>query len=173
MKKERQRLLKLILTAVMAALCLVLERFASFNTLGLKIGLGFVPVVLLAVVCGPGYAAAAWALADLIGALCIPFGPYHPGFTAIAFLMGWIYGVCLCQKKLRWWQVVLPTAINFLILGPFVNTVWLAQLYSSKTYWGWFVMRITTEYSVLIVLNLILIPVLFRLGRLLRRRMET
>lgn len=173
MRKSQQRLLKLILTAVMAALCMVLDRFASFQVINLKIGLAFVPVVLVAVLCGPIHAAVCWAIADLVGALCFPFGPYHPGFTVVAGLMGAIYGLLLYRGKLTWWKVLLPAVVNCLILGLFLNTLWISQLYSSKTYWGFFISRLSTEYSILFPLNLILIPAIHRLGLFLRGRMET
>ena len=172
MKKRQKHLLCCILTAVMAALCMVLERFASFQAFSFKIGLGFVPIVLIAVLCGPIYAALAWGIADVVGALCFPFGVYHPGFTIVAALMGLVYGLFLHRSKLRWWQVILPAGINCLILGLCINTFWLSQLYTSKTYWGFFVSRLLTEYSILLPLNLLFIPVLFRLGLFLRRRMD-
>ena len=171
MRKSQKHLLCCIITAMMAALCMVLERFASFNTLGFKIGLGFVPSVLVAVLCGPLYAALAWGIADLVGALCFPFGVYHPGFTAVAALMGAVYGLFLYRSKLRWWQVLVPALVNCL-LGLFLNTLWISQLYTSKTYWAFFISRLSTEYSILLPLNLIFIPLLWRLGMILRRRMD-
>ena len=172
MRKSQRHLLKLILTAVMAALCMALERFASFNAFGFKIGLAFVPVVLVAIICGPIHAAACWAIADLVGALCFPFGVYHPGFTVVAGLMGAVYGLFLYREKLTWWRVLLPALINCMILGLFLNTLWISQLYSSKTYWGFFISRLTTEYSILFPLNLVFIPALHRLGVFLRQRMD-
>ena len=155
----------------MAALSMALNRFASIHTMGWTIGFAFIPIVLTAVLCGPLWAAAAGGLADFIGALLFPFGPYFFGFTATAALMGAVYGLFLFGKRLRWWQVVLPALINNLLFGLVVNTLWVSILYGSKTYWGWFVYRLP-EYAVLIPMNLIFIPVLFRLGAVLRRRMQ-
>ena len=171
MRKSQQRLVRLIFSAMMAALCMVLDRFASFKVINLKIGLAFVPVVLVAVLCGPLHAALTWGIADLIGALCFPFGPYHPGFTAVAIVGGLLYGLFLHCEKLTFWRVLTPALLNAL-LGLFLNTLWISQLYTSNTYWGFFVGRLATEYSILFPLNLILIPVMHRLGLLLLRRME-
>ena len=169
MKQRERHLLCLTISAVMAAVSMVLNRFASIHTMGWTIGFAFVPIVLCAVLCGPFWAAAAGGLSDLVGALLFPFGPYFPGFTVCAALMGLIYGYFLYRPRLRWWQIVLPALVNNLILGLFLNTLWVSILYGSKTYWGWFLYRLP-EYAILVPLNLILIPVLYRLGILLRRR---
>lgn len=169
MKKRNRYLFRLVVSASMAAASMVLNRFASIHTMGWTIGFAFVPIVLTAVLCGPFWAAAAGALADFVGAILFPFGPYFPGFTVCGAVMGLVYGLFLYRKNLRWWQVVLPALINNLILGLLVNTLWVSILYGSKTYWGWFVYRLP-EYAVLVPLNLFFIPVLFRLGAILRRR---
>ncbi len=171
MKKSLKHLLCLTVTASMAALSMVLDRFCSIQTEGWKIGFAFIPIVITATLCGPVYAAAAGAIADFVGAILIPKGIYHPGFTIIGALMGMVYGLFLCGKKLHWWQIVLPTLINNLIFGLLINTIWVSMLYGSRTYWGWFLYRLP-EYAILIPLNLFFIPVLFRLGITLRRRMD-
>lgn len=170
MKKNDFSLTANVITAVMAALSMILNRFASIHTMGWTIGFAFVPIVLVAILNGPWPAAIAGALADFVGAILFPFGPYFPGFTVVGAIMGLVYGLFLHREKLRWWQVVLPAVINNAILGLVVNTVWVSILYGSKTYWGWFVYRLP-EYAVLVPMNLLFIPVLFRLGVILRRRM--
>ncbi len=170
MRESHDHLLYLTITASMAALSMVLNRFASIHTAGWTIGFAFVPIVIVAIACGPAYAAVAGALADFVGAMLFPFGVYFPGFTVVAALMGAVYGLFLHGRTLRWWQVVLPALINNLIFGLLINTIWVSILYGSRTYWGWFVYRLP-EYAILIPLNLFFIPVLFRLGAILRRRM--
>lgn len=151
--------------AMMTALSVVLNRFCSIHTAGWTIGFAFVPVALTAAVYGPAAGAAVGGLADLVGALLFPFGPYHPGFTVIGALMGAIYGWFLYNRTpVRFLPHILPPAlINNLLLGLCVNTVWVSQLYGSRTYWGWFVYRLP-EYAVLVPLNLIFLPVLVKLA---------
>ena len=154
--------------AMMTALAVVLNRFCSIHTAGWTIGFAFVPVALTAIVYGPAAGAAVGALADLIGALLFPFGPYHPGFTAVGALMGAVYGWFLHKNNVRFFPHILaPAVINNLLLGLCVNTVWVSQLYGSRTYWGWFVYRLP-EYAVLVPLNLILLPVLLQLAKQIR-----
>ena len=164
-RDTRGSLRRLAACAMMTALTVVLNRFCSIHTAGWTIGFAFVPVALTAIVYGPLAGAAVGGLADLIGALLFPFGPYHPGFTAVGALMGAAYGWLLHREKPRFFpHVVTPALLNNLLLGLCVNTLWVSQLYGSKTYWGWFVYRLP-EYAVLVPLNLLLLPVLLRLKK--------
>ncbi len=85
----------LTLSALLAALEIVLSRFLSISAWNTKIGFAFVPVALAALLLGPLNAGIVAALADFLGALLFPVGPYFPGFTLTAFLMGLCYGVFL------------------------------------------------------------------------------
>lgn len=174
---HRNQIVRLItFTALLVALGVVLDRLSVLNP-GWKIGFGFIPVVVAAVLYGPVVAALVYGLSDLIAALLLPIGPYFPGFTACAAVMGAVYGIFLYQKKddtalplsvgLKWKKITFmgnilpPTVINSLI-GLFINTVWVSILYDSKAYWGWWMYRLP-QYAVLIPLNLVLIPTLIHL----------
>jgi len=171
--------------AMLIALEIVLNRIFSINTMGLKIGFSFVPIVIGAALYGPAFAAIIYMLADLIGAWLLPIGPYHPGFTVSAALMGLVYGLCLYQKpasagrttigrfqgygKIPYFpNVVIPPVVNNIVIGLLINTCWVAMLYGKRTYWGWFTYRLA-EYAVLVPLQLVMIPILLRLCRELRK----
>lgn len=157
----------IVYSGIFIALEIVLNRFCSINTMGLKIGFGFVPIVLAAIVSGPVQAAVIYGLSDLIGAILFPIGPYFPGFTVCAAAMGAVYGMFLHKKsgaKLKFFpNVIVPVLINSIVIGLFVNTLWVSILYGSKTYWGWFLYRIP-EYLIMIPTNCILIPIIYRLN---------
>lgn len=171
MRKSQQRLLKWIITAVMAALCMVLDRFVSYMDSNLKIGISFLPIILVAILCGPIHSMAAWALADLVGSFVFAKGAPIPGITVVYALMGLVYGLFLYFGKLRWWKILLPAAINNFLLALFGTTFFLAQLTGLQTYWPRVGARLL-QCTILFGLNLILIPVAYRLGLILRRRME-
>ncbi len=167
--------------AFLVALDIVLNRFCSINTAGYKIGFAFVPIVIAAAVFGPVAAAVSYALADFLGAILFPIGPYHPGFTICAALMGIMYGIFLYKpddpsvKTLVKWDkirffpnVVIPAFVNNLVFGLLINTIWVAMLYGSKTYGGWFLYRLP-EYAILIPMNLILTPILLKLCNELKK----
>ena len=87
--------------------------------------------------------AAVWGLADLIGAILFPRGVYFPGFTVTSALKGALFGWFLHKKDARFFpHAVVPTLVNNFVIGLAVDTLWIAILYSSKTYWGYFVGRI-------------------------------
>ena len=170
-KSKTFSLRMIVYCALLVAMEVVLSRFVSINTAGWKIGFSFVPVIVAAVLYGPYAAAVVDGLADLIGALLFPIGPYFPGFTICAVITGAVWGVFLYRKnpmKHTVRNIVLPSLINNVVIGLFINTVWVSILYGSKTYVGWFLYRLP-EYAVLIPLNLLLIPVLVKLCEQLRK----
>ena len=73
--KNRARLKFICFAAILVAIEIVLNRFLSINTPGLKIGFSFVPIVIAAILFGPVKAGVIYALADLIGAILFPIGP--------------------------------------------------------------------------------------------------
>ena len=172
--KNREMLRRICFSAVLIAMEIVLNRFLSINTPGLKIGFSFVPIVMAAILFGPVAAGVIYGMADLIGAILFPIGPYFPGFTVCAVLMGMVYGLFLYKKeRIGFFRNILPPIlINHLIFGLCINTLWVGILYDSKTYWGWFLYRLP-EYAVLIPISAALIPVLWKLsgifGRIVRR----
>ena len=189
--KKYNPLVCMCVCALLTALEIVLNRFGSFNTMGLKIGFAFVPPAVAAILYGPGPGALVWALSDFVGAILFPIGPYHPGFTLCAALMGVVCGLFwnpepvnlsresekgsfvfrVSRKKVPLFpNVLIPVLFNCLFLGLAVNTAWVSMLYSSKTYWGWFLYRLG-EYAVMVPVQLAVIPVLIRLCGQLRKRL--
>ena len=172
MFKEKFTAEKMCKLALLIALQVVLARFISINAMGVRIGFSFVPVMVAAYLYGPLSAGAVSALADLIGVFLFPTGPYHPGFTVIAFAMGVVSGLLLdmnCGVGAKYWgKVVLSVVINNLILGLFVNSLWLSQLYGSKTYGGWVVYRLT-EYAVMVPIQIALAPVVRKIALTLEK----
>lgn len=170
MKKNRIHLRNLVFLAMLVVIEIVLNRFLSFNTMGLKIGFSFVPIVVAAVLFGPSAAAVTYGLADFLGAILFPIGPYHPGFTVCAVLMGIIWGLFLKKFAKASYKTSIPlmlsivtaSLINNLILGLLVNSLWVSMLYGSKTYIGWLIYRLP-EYAVLIPLNIVVVPFVLKL----------
>jgi len=155
----------LIRCAMLVAMEVMLNRFVSIKTPFLKIGLSFVPVVMGGMLYGPIGGAVVGGLGDMIGAILFPDGPYHPGFTFCGAAMGALYGLFLRQRPgekgaVRLWpDVIVPVAANCIVFALLLNTLWISQLYDSKTYWGYFVSRIPQELGMGAV-KLILIPAL-------------
>ena len=172
MRKTKSYLVEICIIAVLAALGFVLDRFFSFNTMGTKINLAFIPAAFAAALLGPVAGALVWGLADLTGSLLLPFGPYHPGFTVCAALMGAVFGWLLKREDVTATLLIktgIAVVINCLVIGLFINTAWVSMLYGSKTYWGWFVYRLP-EYAILVPIELIVLPALVKLSGRIKKQ---
>ena len=89
---------KIILSAMLLSILIVLSRFFSIKSSFLVISFSFIPIMLAGIYLGPKHAAIIAGLGDLIGAILFPFGPYFPGFTISSAMMGFIYGIFLYKK---------------------------------------------------------------------------
>lgn len=116
---------KMVLTAMLIAVEIVLSRFCSIATPIVKIGFAFLPIVVVAMMFGPLYAGIAGAAADFIGAILLPIGVYFPGFTLTAFLAGLTYGFFLYQKPKRLVRISIMVLAVSLFLHLGLNTVWI------------------------------------------------
>lgn len=115
---------------LLVAVEIVLSRFCSISAWNMKIGFGFLPVAVAAVMYGPLSAGIVAALGDFIGAILFPIGPYFPGFTLTAFLTGLIFGLFLYKKQSAS-RIFGAVIVNQLILSLLLNTLWISVLYGS------------------------------------------
>ena len=159
----------LTLTALLAALEIVLSRFLSISAWNTKIGFAFVPVALAALLLGPLNAGLVAALADFLGALLFPVGPYFPGFTLTAFLMGLCYGLFL-YKKQSFARILLAVAIHQFVLSLLFNTLWISLLYGSP--FGALLVSRLPQCALLTAVQLVVIQALVRLLPRLKRSLS-
>lgn len=131
MKKssKRQQLFKIILTALLIALNLVLERIVpSYKIWNQDISFGFVAIAFAAAFLGTPYAAVVAGMGDLIGSLLFPFGAYFPGFT----LTNCIYGIILAEfiyKNATPLKIVICVILNKITCSLILNTLWISLMY--------------------------------------------
>lgn len=150
----------LIQVSLLVAMEIVLTRFMSISTPIMRIGFGFVPIAICAIMFGPVWAGIAGAMADFIGATLFPIGTFFPGFTLSAALTGIVFGLFLYKKKESWLPLAAAVAINCLIISLLLNTYWLTVLVGKN---------FLVLMPVRIVENLIMIPIQFFVIRLLQR----
>ena len=132
---------------------------------GVKSDSVFLPIALCAMLFGPIWAGIAAAAADFLGATLFPIGLIFVGFTISAFARGMVFGLFLHKKeKLRLFpEILMPTLINCIVIGLFVDTYWVTLLYTSKSYGGWFLYRLL-QYAVMVPEYIILLPLLSHLA---------
>lgn len=114
-----------VITGFMIALSIVLSKLVSINISFLRIGFGFLPIAVLAIMYGPVIAAIGYGLADLIGAWLLPTGAFFPGFTVSAVLTGLIFGWVLYRKEVTIPRALLASALVCLVVNLLLNTYWL------------------------------------------------
>ena len=135
MSEKQKHLRNLVLCAILSAVSVVLGRFFSYNVQDFSIGLGFLPVLFCGMYCGVFWGGVCGALADFIGAILFPFGTYFPGFTAVAFMLGTVYGlVGLIDRVFKKnWQFLIASLLLFAVtefIGSWLlNSLWLTILY--------------------------------------------
>ena len=122
---------KLIVSAQLLALDVVLTRLLAVNTPVMKIGFGFAAVALCAVLYGPWWAALTAALGDLVGALLFPTGAFFPGFTLTAACTGLIFGLCLYRRDKSFVWPILAATLNVLLVSYLANTAMITYISGS------------------------------------------
>lgn len=135
--RKNTSLKRLITMALLAALAVVVKRFLGFNNQYLSISFGFVPIALSGMLLGPLGGALTAVIADLIGALGFPSGPFNPLFTLSAALQGLIYGFTLhapavSKQRVALGQLVITVCVNLifntLLIVPIVGKGFFALL---------------------------------------------
>ena len=122
---------KLIVSAQLLALDVVLTRLLAVNTPVMKLGFGFAAVALCAVLYGPWWAALTAALGDLVGALLFPTGAFFPGFTLTAACTGLIFGLCLYRRDKSFVWPILAATLNVLLVSYLANTAMITYISGS------------------------------------------
>lgn len=145
------KLKKVILSGILLALLIVLNRFVSIKTQLLVIDLTFIPLMMGSIWLGPKYTTLIAVLGDFLGAMLFPFGAYFPGFTVSAGLVGLIYGIFLYKKQGKEMtnkQFIIRLIIsNLLVLGVvriFITSLWLKILYG-QAFWVIVSTRVLTQ----------------------------
>lgn len=148
---------KIILTAILLAMLIILSRFLSIKTPILKISFAFVPTMLCAIWLGPKWTVLLNVLGDIIGATLFPTGPYFVGYTISTAIAGFIYGIFLYQKQENTYstkqfiiRLIISTTLVAVIVNMGLNTLW-----SSITTGKAFLVLLATR----IVKQLIMIPI--------------
>ncbi|MGI5936609.1 MAG: folate family ECF transporter S component [Oscillospiraceae bacterium] len=153
--------------AMLIALEIILSRFLSINTESLRIGFGFMPMALCGILYGPFWAGAAYAAADILGAVLFSYG-FYPGITVSAFLTGLVFGVFLHGEEVRFFpHIVAAVVLNCVLISLGLTSYWLA-LAQGVPYFARVITRLP-QCGAMIIIQLIIIPLLVKLAGALRK----
>ena len=145
---------KIILSAMLLAILIILSRFASIKTDILVISLSFIPIMMSAIWLGYKYSMLIALLGDFIGAILFPFDPYFPGFTLSAAISGAIYGIFLYNKGKQLKnnkliiRLIFSSTLVLLGVNIVITSFWLHILYG-KAYVAVMASRIITQLVML------------------------
>ena len=115
----------IVITGFMIALEIVLSKLVSVNLAFLRIGFGFLPIAIVAILYGPVWAGITYAIGDVIGGFLFPTGAFFPGFTLTAFLTGIIFGLILYRHEVTFIRALAASAAVCLLCNLLLNTYWL------------------------------------------------
>lgn len=155
-----------VFCALMLALQIVLSRFLSVATPFVKFGFAFIPISLVAMLYGMPASVTVCVLSDFIGAQLFPIGPYFPGFTFTAALMGVVYGFFLKDlpavgKGKALLRIIAAIFVNQFVLSLFLNTYWITFT-ASKGFSFFFATRLVSSCTDFVV-QTVVIYLLYRL----------
>ena len=130
--KQKTFTTQLVVMALLIALEIILTRFLSIETPTLRIGFGFLPVAIMAILYGPWWTGAAGVVGDLVGMMLMPKAAFFPGFTLTAFLTGAIFGLILYKKQITWQRILVAVLAVNIICSLGLDTVWLSMMYGDS-----------------------------------------
>lgn len=128
---------RLIAMALLAALAVIAKRFLGYTNQVISLSLGFFPIAAAGMLLGPVGGALTAIVADVIGGLLFPTGPFHLGFTLSAALQGGIYGLILhapyvSKQRIALGQLTITLGLNMifntLLIVPMVGKGFFALL---------------------------------------------
>ena len=122
---NQKLLIKLCAVAILIALQVVIARFLSIQLWNLKIGFSFVPVIVAARLFGIPGAMAVYGIGDVIGSILFPTGPFFPGFTLTALIVGLIFGIFL-HKKITFLRALISVILTQTLCSFLLNSFWIS-----------------------------------------------
>lgn len=122
----------LTIAAMLTAIAVILGFFKISITSFIEIRFASLPIAISGAFMGPVVGGIVGGLADVLGYIVKPTGPFFPGFTLTTILTGVIYGICLKPDEdgnIKLKRIIIGQLIVTLIINTLLNTVWLAVLY--------------------------------------------
>lgn len=143
---ESLKALKTVRGIALCAMLIAISCVLGFAKFGIgqdiNVTFFFLPISIAALLLGPVPAMAVGGIADLLGCIIRPTGPYFPGFTLNMIVMGLVYGIFFYAKKPKLWKIIVARLILALVIDLFLTPLWLHLLYGTPLVWALFVERL-------------------------------
>ena len=115
--------------ALLAGLHLVLNQFTLPLGPYLEVGFDFLTISLTGFLYGPWVAGCTGIITDLLGHILHPTGPYFPGWTLSAILMGVLYGLFYYRRPVSLSRVTAARLVMVAVFNFFLTPLWLHLMY--------------------------------------------
>ena len=128
--KVSRTLKAMVVTAMLIALNLILDRVRIQISPELRIGVGFLTSAIIGMMFGPVMGMIAGGLTDILSLLFYPTGAYFPGFTVTAIFAGFVYGVVLFKapRGVTILRALIARGTINLFGNILLNTLWLSMI---------------------------------------------
>lgn len=147
MQKNLYKTKVTVTAALLIALNIVLARFASFQTLSVRISFGFLPTALCSMLFGPWVGAVSAFLSDFLGMLINSKGmAYFPGYGLSEALYGLTYGLFLYKQDKSYTRIILCVLVQAVCIGVGLGSLWNRILYHNP-YWTTLLGRLPSTFA--------------------------
>ena len=167
--KELTNLRCIVMTGMLIAVHVLLSIFVMIPIgENIKISFSFLALASIGMLFGPIPAAIAGGITDILGFMRAnkTGGAYHPGFTLVQIMAGFIYGICLYKAEIGRFMTIrcaISKILVVLICNLCLNTYFICALYGTGSFWAMFTSRIiknAIQLPVDIVLLSIVMPII-------------
>ena len=122
----------IVVLALMVALKAILGSFTIFLSPTFKaVTVSYLPGVMVSALYGPAAGLAFGFVADTVGYIVKPAGPYFVGYALSEMTTNFIFACFLYKKELRVWRVLLAQITNILVVFMGLNFCWNVIMYGS------------------------------------------
>ena len=168
--REVRDLRKLLFSALMIALCIVLAQVPSVPLFGgAKVTWGFLARSVCALVCGPVLGLVFGFVEDILGFVLQPTGDFFPGYTLSTMAGVLVYALFFFRRRITVVNLVLANAVVNLLVNAAMGSVW-STMVRGGGYLGWFIpslaknlITILPKAAALYILFQALLPILRRM----------
>lgn len=119
------------LTAMFAAIAIILGYFTLALGDSIKIGFSSISNQLVGYMFGPVVGCVFGGALDILKFMIKPTGPFFPGITINAMLAGLLYGCFFYKRPLCFWRVFMAEGIVLLVCNILLGT-WCLQILTGK-----------------------------------------
>ncbi len=130
--KEIKKVRSIALCALLIALNVAAKALNIQVTQDLKIGFSGVFMGLSGLLVGPFLSGLGGIIADTLGYIVNPTGPYFPGFAINELVIGLIYGFMFYkQKEIKLSRVIIARLLHTILINILLTPIWLNILYGT------------------------------------------